>query len=695
MATQVVKSACGLCLGFCGVLITLENGKPVKIEGDPEHPGNMGSLCSKGMASLEYLYHPDRLKHPLRRAAGRGEGKWQQISWEEALGQIAEELNELRTRYGPESVAMIHGSAKGYQDTHLKRFANAFGTPNLATADHVCHVPRVLASELSCGFFPEADLMHPPACIVAWGTNNAETRFFVYDKFGEALGKGARLIVIDSMTIEAAKRAELCLRPRPGSDLALALGLINVIINEDLFEKPFVDNWTIGFDELKAHIQDYPPERVGEITWIGAGAIREAARFYATNKPGVILWGNSLDHNLNSFQTARAISILKAITGNLGVPGGEIEASKVDLLGYWSPELELRGKLPQDNWQKRVGAELKLLPNFHATIPQCVVKAIIEEDPYPIRGAYVQGSNPLLSWSNALEVYRAFKKLKFFAAADLFMTPTVALADVVLPVASYLEFDGIVSPPQGTSAHIQQKVGQVGECRSDHAILNDLARKLGLKEYFWDSVDDFWNAILKPSGLTFEAFKKIGRISGKRQYGTYERDGFKTPSGKVELVSSQLKECNLDPLPTYREMPETPYSDPELSEEYPFIFTSRKSAPYRHSGGRQIASLRNERPEPTVNIHPKRAEELGIADGDWVYIETRRGRIRQKAILSKSVDPRVVGVDYAWWFPEKGPSNLFDWAESNINVLTDNKPPHSREIGSSNLRGILCRIYRA
>jgi len=709
--TQVVKSVCGLCGGNCGVLVTLEDSKAVKIEGDPEGLTNRGSLCKLGLASLEYLYNPDRLKYPLKRVGQRGEGKWQQISWDEALSLAAEALNKVKHEYDPEAVVMVHGSAKGSMDTHLVRLANAFGTPNVVCSDHVCHVPRMLATEITFGFLPDVVYRYPPACIIRWGANNAETLFWAHRNLVQVVNKGAKLITIDPLETEATKMAGLWLQVRPGSDLALALAMINVIINKGLYDKDFVDKWTVGFDKLKKHVQDYPPEKVAEITWIPSDLIVKAARLYATNRPSHIEWGNALDHNINSFQTARAISILMAITGNLGVPGGEIEtgvsgfryadteSSVTGVLGRWSSQLELRDNIPREKRRNKVGAELNMLDDFRYAIPQSVTKSILEGDPYYIRAAFVQGSNPLSSWPNIQEVYRAFKKLDFLAVSDMFMTPTAALADIVFPVASYLEFDGLQMPPHGAMVQLQQKVAQIGECRSDHEIINELGKRLGLGEYFWDNIDDFWDAILAPVDLTFREFKKIGLFTGKykqpKQYKKYEQNGFKTLSGKIELYSSQLEEWGFDPLPTYYEPPETPYSAPELFNEYPLLCTTRKLSGYRHSGGRQIPSLRRGHPEPVTIIHPETAKNLGIKNGDWVYIETKRGRMKQKAELATRVDPRVVVIDHAWWFPEKGQAELFGWADSNCNVLTDNKPPFNREMGSFNIRGFACKVYAA
>ncbi|MFC1593009.1 molybdopterin-dependent oxidoreductase [Candidatus Omnitrophota bacterium] len=693
-SNQVIRSVCGFCLVGCGILVHVEDGKPVKIKGDPDCPLNKGEICGKCRASLEYLYHPDRLKHPLKRVGERGQGKWEQISWDEALNIIAAELIRAKQDYGAKSVAMVMGSAKGLQDALLKRFTVAFGTPNLFTSGHVCALPRILSSQITYGFSPYPDYEYPPACIITWGYNMAETRTGEYRQTVQALDRGTKLIVIDPRKIKLAERADLWLQVRPGSDLALALGMINVIVNEGLFDKYFVDNWTVGFDELKTRVEDYPPEKVAEITWVPAAKIREAARFYATNKPACIQMGNALEQNINSFQAGRAISILRAITGNLGIPGGELQWSPLPSVSYFSRELEMRDKMPMDEWQTRIDADLELLPLFDRSIPQIAVKAILEGDPYHIRTAYIQGSNPLLTWSNAQQVYKALNKLDFLAVSDMFMTPTSELADIVLPVATYLEYDYINVIALFATVQVRQKVAQIGECWSDIKIIFELAKRVGLGKYFWDDERQFLDYLLKPLGITFEEFRNIGIIPGTKQYRQYEVNGFTTPSHKVELYSSQLKDWGFDPVPEYYELPETPFSDPELAREYPLIFTTLKSAPFRHSGGRQISSLRGTHPEPIVHINTESANRLGIKEGDWVYIETKRGRIKQKAALTDSIDPRVVWADYGWWFPEKGTSELYGWAESNINILTDDRPPFGRELGTSNLRGILCKIYK-
>ena len=689
---KIIKSTCGFCYAGCGILVHVDNGKAVKIEGDPESPVNRGLLCKKALSSLEFLYHPERLRYPLKRKGNRGEGKWQRISWDEALGLISEKLRSTKKNSGAESVVFIQGAAKGLQETFLRRFANVFGTPNLASMGHVCFLPRKFGSIMTFGYNPCADYDYPPRCIMVWASN--KPKIAEYQKTLDASKNGAKLIVIDPRKTELARQADIWVRLRPGSDLALALGMIHVVINEGLYDKPFVNEWTVGFDKLKRHIEDYSPERVEEITWVEKGTIENMARVYASTSPACIQMGNAFEHTINSFQTMRAISILKALTGNLSVPGGEVFQKPLPIPDRYAPELSLDDMLPEEKKRVRLGSDAHFAPFYQYAHPPAVITAISEGKPYPVRMAYIQGANVLVTYPNAKETFNALMALDCLVVADLFMTPTAALADIVLPSASFLEFDSIVNPPYYPVAQIQQKVAEIEECWPDFKILNELAKKMDLGEYFWENERDFLDVILKPMGIDFDEFRERGALSGDKDYYHYKAKGFNTPSRKVELFSDRLRDWDFDPLPIYREPPETPYSNPELAKEYPLIFTSWKSEYYRHSGQRQVKTLRTQHPDPLVYIHPDTAAELGINEGDWVWIATKRGRIQQKAALSDDIDPRVVGVDYAWWFPEKGADQQYGWKESNINILTNDTPPYNKELGSTSLRGILCKVYK-
>lgn len=692
---RVVKTGCMLCHGGCGLLVHVENGEITGITGDPENPLNRGTICAKAELALDQVHHPDRLKYPLRRVGERGAGQWERISWDEALDTVAKAFTKMKTTYGPESVVFIRGGFKGnYEAGYVGRLANAFGTPNISSMASVCWIPRVYGNMMTFGYIPYPDYGYPPASVLVWGANMPETRVGEGRATLNLLEKEIKLIVVDTRTFDLSRRADIALQIRPASDLALALGFINVIIAEDLYDHDFVERWTTGFDELKKHVAQYSPEAVEKICWVPANLIRDAARLYATTKPAVLQPGNGIDNTPNNFQTARALAILRAITGNLGIPGGELEWSQPPAIGMRAPEFDLRDNVSKEMRDKRLNAGTGFLPfAFHA-LPQSIIKAILEGDPYRIRAAYVRGGNLLLSYTNAQEVYKALKQIDFLVMVEMFMTPTAAMADVVLPVGSFLEADDIISTDYFPLVQVQQKILQVGECRSDYEIIAGIARKMGLGECFWDSSQECLDFILKPSGLTFDEFRTVGALYGKKEYRKYEREGFATPSKKVELYSQSLQDWGFDPMPTHREIPETPFSAPELLKEYPLVLTSWKVEEFHHSGQKQVRSLRKRHPEPLASIHPDTAAELDIKDGDAVYIETKRGRIQQKALLTTDMDLRVVGVDFGWWFPEKGPETMYGWTEANVNILTDDAPPWGKEMGSPSLRGFLCKVYK-
>lgn len=694
---RTVRTFCSrMCSGSCGIRVTVKEGKAVKIEGDPESPINRGVLCPKGVNLLELLYHPDRLRFPQKRVGERGEGKWQRISWDEALSTIAARLQDIKQKWGSESIVLGIGTPKGLELAFVHRFASVFGLVNIISPGHICHMPRELASTFTCGASCIPDYEHPPACLVVWGSNPLQTNEggITRVQLRPALDKEIKLLVIDPRKNPLASRADLWLKPRPASDGFLALGMIKVIVEENLCDADFVSKWTVGFDQLKEHIKTFPLERIEEITWVPREQVEQAARLYATTKPAAIQWGNALEHNSNSFQTLRAIAVLRALAGNIDIPGGDIFPP---LLPLTRPaDFMLLREFPR-NRAKMIGKGYKIALNNLFVPSQLIVQAILEERPYPVKALLLFGSNPLLTYANALETRQALSKLDFLAVSEFFMTPTAALADIVLPAAMPLEFDeiGNYGRRYGVILCRPQAVEPLGECWSDMKVVNELAKKLGLGEYFWKDVSEALDYILKPSGLTFADLRHKGIIRGKREYRKHEKEGFRTPSGKVEIYSSQLKELGYEPLPVFAEPPETPQSCPELTKEYPLVLTSAKSPYFFHSAYRNVASLRRISAEPLVEINPAAAARRGIKEGDWVYIETARGKIRQKARLNADIDPRVAIAAYGWWFPERGEAEGYGWKESNINVLTRSEPPYEPAIGSTNLRGMLCQVSKA
>jgi anaerobic selenocysteine-containing dehydrogenase len=694
MATEVVRSCCNMCYRLCGVLVTVKDGEPIKVEGDPDVPTNRGVLCRKGLTALERLNHPDRLLYPQKRVGKRGEGKWKRISWDEALGEIATAMNKAKATYGAESVAFAYGDPKGLE-VYIWRLATVFGTPNVCDTRHNCSVPRRMAQNITCGFNKDAGTDYTAdidfsKMVVMWGVNVAFTHLPNMMQMENALSKGAKLIVVDCRRTDIAARADIWLQPRPHTDLALALGWLNVVINEELYDKEFVEKYTIGFDKLKEHIQQYSLDKVEAITWVPAEKIRAAARLYASIKPACIRGGNAMDEDINSVQSQRALTSLTALTGNLGVQGGEADFDPLPL----SLEEITGPPLNRDQREMRLGFD-QFIPHPAANIvvPQLLCKAILEDDPYPVKVVGFHATNPLMTWGYTDRVREAMESLEFSYLADQFMTPSAELADIVLPAATYLEADDIrVRSPFVITDH---KIVQRGEAWPDKKMVNELGKKLGLGQYFWNDVNEALDFYMKPMGLTFAQLSKIHVHEDARQYHRYENEGFKTPSHKVEFYCERLKEWGHDPLPIFYEPPETPYSAPEMLKEYPYILTTWHSEVYHHSDNRQIKSIRDIEPVPIMEIHPTEAAKLGIKDGDWAYIENKRGRIKQKVKVTDGIDPRVVACSIDWWYPEQGIDTLHGYKESNQNVLCDYNPPYNPELGSTILRGFLVKVYKA
>ena len=692
---SVVKSHCRMCHGGCGVLVYVKDGKAVKIAGDPDCPINHGTLCSKAFGSIQLAYHPDRLTTPVKRVGPKASGKWERISWDEALDTIAERILAYKEKHGPESVVFGYGTGRE-NEAVIYRIANILGSPNTLTAGHFCYGPRISTGIITCGTNPIVDYENFPKCIMMWGNNVTISNADEYkgEPFSVALDKGAKLIVVDPRLTRPAARANVWLQLRPGTDAALALGMLHVIVNEELYDKEFVENYTFGWEPFVKRVNEYPLERVEEITWVPKEKIREAARLFATTKPAAIQWGVAIEQQINCADNDRLLMFLMGVTGNMDAPGGQVlnRTPNIVNVGHFGAH----GMLPKEQFAKRLGGErFRLASRFAILQPKCVWDAILDEKPYPVKMLFLISSNPVITRANAKEVYRALEKVEFMAVADFFLTPTAELADIVLPAATWLEMDyigdfwkrhGYILP--------RRKVIQVGECRSDHEMLNDLAHRIGQGAYWWDNFEQALDSILNPMGITWNDFKKMDYIRGEVAYYKYKKGGFSTPTRKFELYSTILEKMGYDPLPQHREPPESPVSTPELYKEYPYILITGARPPgFFHTENRQIPRLRALHRDPIVEIHPDTAAKEGIKENDWVIIESRRGKVRQRARLTLGRDPRIVAAQHAWWFPEnKDPGH--GWDESNINILTDNALEGcDPAMGASNIRTLLCRIY--
>ncbi len=699
-----IKSTCKSCHGGCGVIATVDNGRLIHLEGNPESP-TWGTMCAKGLASIQDAYNPNRIVHPLKRTGVRGGGDWERISWDEALGTIASKIKESIDQAGAGSVAICQGTGRGY-NRYTFRLARSIGTPNLGSPADVCYGPRMavfgmmIGGRLYCdyhgwgGEYPETH--------ISWGKqleiSNADGEMAVW--FLNSLDKADHLIVIDPRATRLAGRADLWLKVRPGTDAALALGMLNVIISEGLYDKDFVENWTYGFCELSERVQEYPPERVAETTWIPQEKIVAAARILATARPGCIQIGQSLETGNNSIQTLRAIVCLMAVTGNIERPGGMVHwmPPETGPMEEFALEVPAIRELP-------IGAEQSPLL-AGSPIGMCHVHTLfkqLRQGTSPIRVMHLHGTNPLVAYPNSTEVREGLLSVGFLSVADLYMSPTAEYADIVLPAAHWLETDDIWDMhPRFMIGAISKVVDPPGEAWPDNKIFNELGKRTAPR-YWFSTVEEMLDHQLRRANMTWKEFSRKGFLArmGKDQpYYKYRTDywreggGFSTPSGKVELYSTVMEDLGQDPLPCFREPNESPYSTPELAREYPLILSAGGRQPYYfHSQYRQVPWLRERQPYPIVQIHPETARELGIGEGEWVWVETPRGRIKQIAQHFAGMDPRVVVVQASWWYPEEqGPEHGF--LRSNANVLTANDPPYDPAMGSATLRSLLCRVYK-
>lgn len=692
---EVIKSHCRMCHGGCGVLVYTKNGRVARIAGDPNCPINHGTLCSKGIASTQLAYHPDRLTHPVKRVGPKGSGKWQRITWDEALDTIAERILDYKASFGAESIVMGYGTGRE-NEAAIYRFANLLGSPNVLTAGHFCYGPRIATSILTCGTNPIVDYENHPKCIMVWGNNLVISNPDCYkgEPFSVSLDKGAKLIAIDPRFTRIAARSDVWLQLRPGTDTALAFGMLNVIISENLYDKEFVENHVHGWKPFVERVKQYPPEKAAKITWVPKEKIIKAARLFATVKPAAIQWGVAIEQQNTCADNNRILMALMGITGNIDVPGGQVLFKTPNIVNVG--QFGAHRMLPEEQKRKRLGGDRFPLAGHFAIInPKCVWDAILEEKPYPVKMLFFISSNPVMTRANAGEVHRALEKIDFMAVSDFFLTPTAELADIVLPAATWLEMDYIGDYWKRHGYLLpRRKVIQVDECRSDHEMLNDLAHRVGQGDHWWDTFEGGLDHILEPMGITWQNFKQMDHLRGEVVYQKYKERGFSTPTRKFELFSTVLKSWGADPLPRFREPPESPYSTPDVYENFPYILiTGRRLPGFFHTENRQLPWMRELHKDPIVEIHPDTAEKEGIKEGDWVIIESLRGQIRQRAKLFAGIDKRVVSAEHGWWFPEKeAPGH--GWDESNINILTDNAYETCDPImGATSVRTLLCRIY--
>ena len=694
----------------CGIKTYVNsNGELVRVEGDENHPITNGRLCVRCLTIRDYVYNPDRVLYPMKRAReDRGKNKWERITWDEAYDTIAEKVKYFKDKYGAESILVMGGTGRE-GGPMLPAYAHAcLGTPNACytQSGYSCYIPRVAGTTYVMGAtYPEMDyagglpgryddpMFKLPELIVFWGKEPLPSNGD--GLFGHAaidmMRRGSKLMSIDPRVNWVSTRADWHLRLRPGTDAALGMAMLNVIIEEDLYDHDFVDKWCYGFEQLAERVKEMPAEKAAEICDLDANQIREAARVYAAAKPAQIAWGLAIDQKSNGVQAGHCIMALEAITGNIDVPGGQLIGDVNDGLelgfGWNNLGPELQSKILGI---KEYPAYVGLVLNAQCDMVLDALEAGDDAKYYPFKMGVFEDTNFLAGtcaaqpkrWHDAM-----VKNLEWCFGIDVWMTPTIqATCEIFLPLSSTVEHDTVVYTHYGASPIMAGAVNKsitVGDCKGDCEIFYELGLRcmpINFEKYkdYYDFLADYRLAYKKSfEELREEVVHQKTEMCGYYKYesGRLRPDGmpgFNTPTGRVELYSTMFRQFGEDPLPYYEEPQLSPVSTPEKMEEYPFVLTTgARTYCYFHSEGKQIPYLREMNPDPLIEINPEDALRHGIADGQWVEVASPFGKCVLKAKVSQIVKPGVVHAQHGFWFPEKDPEepSLYEVWRSNINEL--------------------------
>ncbi len=652
-AIETTYNYCDICPWRCGVVVNTVNGVVRKIDGNPLDPKSRGMLCARGQGGVSFLEDPDRLQAPMMRTGARGEGSFQEVSWDQALDFIATKMLEIKERSGPESMAIFGHTSGEFWFTDL--FAQAWGTPNAAKpSSSLCLSPREEAAQLTYG---SAVGGHEPVdwdelrCLTLIGSHIGEdTRNTVMQDFATMWSKGGRVIVVDPRFSSVAAKADYWLPIKPGTDTALLLAWINVLITEDRYDADYVAQWTVGFDQLADHVQSFTPEWAAGITDLPADRIRETARVMSEYRPqSVIMPGRHVTWYGNDSQRMRANYLVNALLGAYGRHGGLYFNKTPYLETHPHPPFAVAGSSGGCSaGAEEVTDELPLGPTGKAradgardtfwrgaTALQELIDPMITGDPYPIEGLIVYGTNLLNSVPNKPRTIEALKALDLVVAIDVLPMEHVAWADVVLPESTYLErYDSLWSVAHKTPyiAMREPAIPPMYDTKPAWWMAKELGTRVGLEAYFaWDGIEDYLNTELRSVGSSLDEMRADGGIivqSGKPYFEDFgDESPFHTPSGKIELYSQQMADRGFDPMPVYEPTPEPPQGFYRLLYGRTPVHTFAKT---------QNTPVLNELyPENELWLNEDAADAEGVSNGQEVWLENqdgaRSGPIRVKA----------------------------------------------------------------
>ena len=669
--TRDVYSACDMCFNKCGLIARVEGGVVKKLDPNPKSLKSRGMLCARGNAGVKQLYDPDRLKYPLLRKGPRGEGKWQRLSWDQALDYAAEQMDKIGQQYSRCGFLFMAGT--DMQSTFVHQFAEVYGSYNVISHESNCLLSRNRAFLDTFGVVPTPDIIHCKYIIMP-GANRFEA-LVTPDSIDlmTVMQNGCKLVVLDPRYTKTAALADEWFAIKPGTDMAFFLAIAHVLISENLYDQKFVAEKTHGFDELRAHVQKYTPEWAAKETEIPARDIRRLARALAAAAPAAMVYpGRRSSDYKDSTQIRRSYAIVNALLGNWDKEGGLILPKKIKTgsLSYDAPFYE-------DNPEDRVDAGRAQMMFDEEGSFKHTRDAVIEGQPYPVKGWFTYKTNPMQTGANRQKTIEMINKLDFMMTVDIAMSDTAWMADLVLPAPSYLERQDPVSAFLASSSCSgvltrDPIVPAMFESKPVFWIVKELARRLDLGEYFDFTIDDFRQAQLKKLPEVAKALKEDGVFNYVgHSHGIHAGKPFKTRSKKIELFSSRYAENGIDPMPIYR----PPKSVPQKQ----FRIVVGRNAYITQSASTNNTLLWELEQENFLWIHPDSAQPLGIRHGDAVEVKSPAGMGRLKARVTEATRPDTVYMDTGYGVISKGLSKIYGKGACIAEVLED----HADEISGN------------
>lgn len=664
---DIVYNACPRnCHDTCTILTEVVDGRIVRLKGDPDNPITAGGLCVKMNHYINWVYHPDRILHPMKRVGAKGEGKFERISWDEAYDTIAEKFNGIIDEFGSEAIMPYSysgnlGIINNYGVPY--RFFHKIGASHLERA--ICSDAGSKANPYTFGHNGGVDpeSYARTQMYVSWGINEAATNVHAIKFIQQAKENGAKVVVVNPVRTALANQADLFLQIKPGTDGALALGVMNILIKEDLYDENFVESYTIGFDELVKETEKYPVEEVAEITGLSKEMILEFAHMYGNTKPSIVRVGYGMQRNSNGGNAVRAISLLPPLVGMIGVDGGGYVYINSYFWGYdWDAlrrfdlygDRELR-HLNMNELGKVLTGELEATKEL------------------PVKGMFVYNSNPMAIAPNVNLVRKGLEREDLFVVvADLFQTDTVDYADIVLPAASFFEYEDIQQDYLGYYVrHNTPAITPLGECKSNLDMFHGLARHMGFEDdCFKETAEDACRIAINPDnkymeGITYDKLRENHwmRINETTPFADKK---FPTPSGKIEFYSEKLKDAGHHPVAEFIPFEESAKKSPELYAKYPLSLLSPASKNLLNSQMHNIPQIQTLMGEPVLYVSPKDAEARGLAEGDLVDAFNDRGKTQFRVLVTNATRDGAV-VTFACPWPK-----LIPWGTS-VNELTPDR----------------------